>query len=244
MPPGARDFPFYDGRPYAPSTVRWLVALAAVAGGVAGLFCAPLWFGRDAALPGAILFTGLSLLGLAVLTKRRLGLMFAWPTRRDVGHGIGFAVLNLVVTLLVGWLVTRLLQTAANPVNQALGALSLAELPAFFGQTAFQLVGEELVTVVPFLAVLTLARRVGLDRRAAVTTAALAAALLFAAMHFSTYQWHIIQTVVIIGTARLVLLGAYLTTKNLWASVIAHIVNDWTLFAAAMLLAGVAGQAT
>lgn len=102
--------------------------------------------------------------------------------------------------------------------------------------TGIQLVGEELVTAIPFLAALVLVRRLGTGHRASVALAALVAALVFAAMHFPTYQWHLAQTVIIIGSARLILLGAYLLTKNLWASVIAHILNDWSLFAGVVLL--------
>lgn len=124
---------------------------------------------------------------------------------------------------------------AANPVNTTLAALPESGLPAFFALTGLQLVGEELVTAIPFLAALTLGRRLGLERRPALILASLSAALIFAAMHFPTYQWHIAQTILIIGVARLVLLGAWLATKNLWASVIAHICNDWTLFAVAWI---------
>lgn len=163
------------------------------------------------------------------------------PTGRDLWLGVGFGVLNLVTTIAVGLLVSQVLPTAANPVNATLSQLPDSGLPAFFALTGLQLVGEELVTVIPFLAALALVGRIGLQRRAALVVASLVAALFFAALHFPTYQWHVLQTVLIIGSARLVLLGAYLTTKNLWASVIAHILNDWTLFAVAVLLMRTAG---
>jgi membrane protease YdiL (CAAX protease family) len=235
MEPTRRDFPFQDGAFGTPSAFRWALALAAVAAGFAALLCGPHLFGADQPLPGVLLFVGLPLAGLAVLTRGRLGLVFARPTLRDVGVGVGFGLLNLVVTAVIGWLVTRWLQTAANPVGDTLAALANNDLAAFFGLTGLQLVGEELVTVIPFLAVLTLVRRAGGGRALSVGVAAVAAALLFAAMHFPTYHWHVLQTVLIIGSARLVLLGAYLTTKTLWASVIAHILNDWTLFALVLL---------
>lgn len=232
----ADGFPFQDGQPFAPSPWRWAIALLSVVGGLAGLMIAGPVFGQAQPWIGVLLFTGLPFLGLLVLTGGRPGLVFRRPGWQDIGVGAGFALLNLVATPLIALAVTRLFQTAANPIGDALATLSPAGLPAFLSLTGFQLIGEELVTVLPFLAVLVLAGRLGLGQRASIAIAALTAALLFAAMHLPTYQWHLAQTVIIIGSARLILLGAYLLTRNLWASVIAHILNDWTLFGALILL--------
>ena len=54
--------------------------------------------------------------------------------------------------------------------------------------------------------------------------------LWFAALHLPTYDWNVLQCLGIIGTARIVLTLSYLVTRNLWVSVGAHIINDWTLF--------------
>lgn len=203
--------------------------------GLAGLMAAPRLFGPDQQWAGVLVFVGAPLAGLALLLGGHLARVFARPSGRDILIGLGFGLLNLIATVGVGLLVSRVLQTAANPVNTILAAIPDSGLPAFFALTGLQLVGEELVTVIPFLAVLTLAGRLGVKRGTAVLLASVAAALLFAAMHFPTYQWHVLQTVLIIGSARLVLLGAYLVTKTLWASVIAHIFNDWTLFAVMLI---------
>lgn len=230
----AKTFPFEDGRPFAPSLARWAIALLSVAAGLTALMVG----GRAVGQPAAVLtFTALPFFGLLILTGGRPGLVFRRLTFGDLGVGIAFALLNLVATGVTAWLVSRLLHTAPNPVSDTLAAMSLTDLPAFFALTGVQLIGEELVTVIPFLGTLALASHLGVRRSASVVVAAVAAALVFAAMHFPTYQWHVLQTVIIIGSARLVLLGAYLLTRNLWASVIAHILNDWILFAGLILLA-------
>jgi membrane protease YdiL (CAAX protease family) len=192
-------------------------------------------------LPAVLLFVGLPLAGLFVLAEGRLNLVLPRPTGRDIAVGLGFGLLNLIAIPLLGWLVTRLIPTAPNPVGDLLSGLTPGAIPGFFAMTGLQLVGEELVTVIPFLAVMVLMRRLGVSRGASILIGALAAALAFAAMHFPTYQWHVLQAVVLIGGARLILLGAYLTTRNLWASVIAHVFNDWTLFGI-LLLAAHAGR--
>ncbi|MDZ7936908.1 MAG: CPBP family intramembrane glutamic endopeptidase, partial [Rhodoferax sp.] len=44
------------------------------------------------------------------------------------------------------------------------------------------------------------------------------------------------QCLLIIGSARLVLSLAYLKTRNLWVSTLAHIINDWVLFGGGFLM--------
>jgi hypothetical protein len=100
----------------------------------------------------------------------------------------------------------------------------------FFIKTAVQLVGEEVLTILPFLALLQwLVARGGMRRAAAVFWAWLASAVLFGSVHLPTYDWNVAQCLIIIGTARLVLTLAYVKTKNLWVSSGAHILNDWVL---------------
>lgn len=233
-----RPLPFADEGAALPAAWRWAVALFTVAAGFAALMLGEQALGT---LPAVLLFVGLPLAGLFALTEGRLGLILQRPTGRDIAVGLGFGLLNLIAIPVLGWMVTRLIPTAPNPVGDLLSGLAPGAIPGFFVTTGLQLVGEELVTVIPFLAVMVLMRRLGLPRGLAVGIAALAAALAFAAMHFPTYQWHVLQTVLLIGGARLILLGAYLTTRNLWASVIAHIFNDWTLFGV-LLLAAYAGR--
>lgn len=232
-----RELPFADDDAPKPAAWRWALALLAVAAGLAVLLLGQSALGE---LPAVLLFVALPLVGLMVLTGGRLRLVLPRPTGRDVAVGLGFGLLNLIAVPLLGWLVTRLIPTAPNPVNDLLSRLTPETIPGFFAMTGLQLIGEELVTVIPFLAVMVLARRLGASRPAAIVIGAIGAALTFAAMHFPTYQWHILQTVLLIGGARLILLGAWLTTRNLWASVIAHIFNDWTLFGV-LLLGSAAG---
>jgi hypothetical protein len=66
----------------------------------------------------------------------------------------------------------------------------------------------------------------------------LISSLLFGLIHLPTYDWNWVQCIVIIGTARMVLSLAWILTKNIWVSTGAHILNDWLLFTATMLGAG------
>ena len=67
--------------------------------------------------------------------------------------------------------------------------------------------------------------------------------LLFGLIHLPTHNWNWVQSIVVIGTARIVLTMAWLRTKNIWVSTGAHIINDWLLFTLALVGAGLAAKA-
>ncbi|WP_439487097.1 CPBP family intramembrane glutamic endopeptidase [Blastomonas fulva] len=71
----------------------------------------------------------------------------------------------------------------------------------------------------------------------------LVSAIIFALLHLPTYNWNIVQCVVVIGSARFVLTLAYVWTKNIWVSTGAHIINDWTLIGSTVLLTPLAAVA-
>lgn len=133
--------------------------------------------------------------------------------------------------MIVGLLMTRVMELAPNNSVADLATAGTAELLLFLPRTFIQLIGEELITILPLLAVLWLCvSRFGLSRRRALVIAVIASTLLFAALHLPTYGWNVVQCLGTIGTARLVLTLAYVLTRNLWVSVTAHVANDWSLF--------------
>ena len=111
----------------------------------------------------------------------------------------------------------------------------------FFARTALQLLGEEVMTILPFLALLALCTRgLGMGRRSAMVVAWLLSAVLFALAHLPAYGWNLLQCLVVIGSARLVLTLPWIMTKNLWVSTGAHVINDWLLFSMGLLAATLA----
>lgn len=232
-----RDFPFYGGDPVRISVVGWLVVLALSAAGFAALMLSPLVLpGRLGGWIGVGLFVLAPLLGLRAVAGRHWAAMFHRPTARDIWIGLAFAPLTLLTSAVVAVGVMRVGLTSANPVAATLLELKGVDLALFVAATAPQLLGEELVTIIPFLALLTLLSHLKAPRKVAIAVAWIGSAALFGALHLSTYQWHLGQVLLIIGTARLVLTIPYLITKNLWSSTIAHIANDWIVFATILLL--------
>ena len=235
-----RDFPFYNGLPRRPPAAHWAAALLGCALAFMVLTLAPrTWPGPAGLFLGMAGFGAANLLALFLLAGADWTAPFARPSYRDILLGLAGTVLTILASGLAGWGVLTWTEgeLAANPAVQSLSARRGVDLFGFLAGTLPQLLGEEVLMLVPFLAILTLAHKLGASRRVAIAAAWIGSALVFAAAHLPTYQWHVGQTFATIGVARLALTVPYLLTKNLWSSTIAHVANDWGLMAVA---AGVA----
>lgn len=243
--PGGPDFPFYRGDRPRISIGGWLLVLAGSAAGFAALVT-PLPFADDV-MTGwlrAAAFVGLPLLGMAIATPSRWTAIFGRVGLREVKLMVVFALLNIVISLAVGATVKAFGTVAANATIADAANLDGPHLFNFFAKVAVQLLGEELITILPFLAILTLCHAaVGIGRKPAVIAAWLLSALIFGALHLPTYDWNIVQCLVVIGSARLVLTWAYVWSKNIWVSTGAHIINDWAIMASTIFLAPLATTA-
>lgn len=238
----ADDFPFYADEPATISAAGWLLVVAGTAAGFAALVT-PLFF-EDTMLTGwlrAAAFVILPLGALALAAPGRWQAIFRPVGLREVLLMIAFALLNIVVSMAIGLLIKTFGTVSANASVAAAAGLEGAELAGFFAKVALQLLGEELITILPFLALLTvLHSRAGLSRTAAVLAAWVLSAIIFGLLHLPTYDWNVVQCLAVIGGARLVLTWAYVWTKNLWVSTGAHIINDWALICSIVFLAPLA----
>jgi uncharacterized protein len=238
------DFPFYNGAPVAISGRQWLFVMAAVVLGFLALVLPIPWPGGPwGAMIPAVLFPVIPLAALAHVAPGHWTRIFGPVRGREVRLMFGFALLNLVVSMSVGAVVSALTQVSANASTAQLGGMDTAARVAFYAKTLPQLFGEEVVTLLPFLALLYLLTQVaGVGRRAAVVGAWLISSVIFGLIHLPTYDWNLVQCLVIIGSARMVLTLPWILTKNIWVSTGAHIVNDWLLFTVGLLGAGLVGK--
>ncbi|WP_339900067.1 CPBP family intramembrane glutamic endopeptidase [uncultured Gilvimarinus sp.] len=233
----ARDYPFYNNKPVAISARGWALVLVLVALGFAGLTSSLPFYGDiSSQIVPPLLFVLLSLIGLALVAGSHWRALFFKVTLKDVGWMVLIALANLAVTLVVALLVQNFLAVKPNAAIEMLLAMDSPHRAMFFIKTIPQLMGEELITILPFLAIVQLCTRVlHWKLLPAVTLAWLLTAIMFGMLHLPTYQWNWLQCIIIIGSARLVLTLAYIKTKNLWTSFGAHVINDWALFSAVIL---------
>ena len=200
------DFPFYDGGPVTIPVWKWVVAWFGTFLGFLVLSFYPAGNNIESLVP-RFLFMAIPLVIFAYLLKPHWRLIFKKPRPKDCGYMVLFAVLNMILTPILGILVMMLgFPTAGNVVGDSLAGADALELAAFYTGTK------------------------------AILWAWFVSAIWFGAVHFPTYQWNIIQALIIIGGARIVLTLAFIRTKNVWVSTGAHIINDWVLFTGIMLL--------
>ena len=239
------DFPFYADTPPTVSGAGWLLVLVATAIGFAALGT-PMPF-EDNIVTGwlrAAVFVGLPLLALALAAPGRWQAIFRRVGLREVLLMFVFAILNIIITMSIGTLMTIFGTTTGNEGIASAANLEGARLASFFAKVGLQLLGEELITILPFLAILWYCHvKAGLGRNAAVLIAWLVSAIAFALIHLPTYNWNVVQCLMIIGSARLVLTWAYVWTKNIWVSTGAHIINDWLIIGSTVFLAPLAATA-
>ena len=234
------DFPFYNGVPVSLSAAQWLFVMAAVAAGFLVLVLPIPWPGGPlGALIPALLFPLIPLAALARVAPGYWQAIFGKVGRRELRLMLGFALLNIVVTMSVGAFVRAIADVTSNAATAQLGSMDTSGRIAFFAKTLPQLFGEEVVTLLPFLAILyLLVNRFGIGRNGAIVGAWVISSLLFGLIHLPTYDWNVVQCVFVIGTARLVLTLPWILTKNIWVSTGAHIINDWLLFTMSLAGAG------
>lgn len=233
------DLPFYDGVPVELTTSRWIAVWAACVAGflVLTFFPQP---GNLAAIVPRTLFVAIPLAVLALVAGRGWTALFRRVGWRDLLAMVAFALLNIAVTFTVGAVVGALTRVSPNPTIAAAGEAGWVDTVALYVGSGIQLVGEEVFTLLPFLAGLYLLfAKAGLSRRTAVVLAWVASALWFGAAHLPTYDWNAAQSFLVIGSARIAFTLAFIRTKNLWVAAGAHILNDWVFLTAAV--AGLAG---
>lgn len=238
----ASDFPFYNGAPASISNRQWLLVLAMVVAGFLILASPIPWPGGMfwQFIP-AILLPGMPLVALAYVAPGHWKAIFGKVGGREVRLMLGFALLNIVVSMGVGVIVNALTEVTPNAATSQLGGLDTAGRIAFFAKTLPQLLGEEVITLLPFLALLQwFSKGLGMGRKGAIIGAWLLTSIIFGLIHLPTYGWNWVQCIFVIGSARMVLTLPWILTKNIWVSTGAHIVNDWLLFTVSLVGAGLA----
>ncbi len=227
----ARDFPFYNGLPKKINGARWWLVMIGVLAGFLVLSYATIFEGPYLSFIPALLFPGIPLICLAMVTGHYWKELFYKVKWRDIKWMILFALLNIIVTLSVSFLVKALFGTNPNAAVSQLGEMERGDQILFLVRTIPQLFGEEVLTILPFLAMMYLFySRFKMSRKQSIVLAWIGACIIFGAVHLPTYDWNFVQCFVIIGIARLILLIPYIKTKNIWVSTGTHIINDWIIF--------------
>lgn len=236
------DFPFYNAIPADVATWKWLlVILSGIVGFLALVLC-PVDDQLLLLVP-RVFFTAIQLITFALLVEPHWRAIFRPVRAADVGAIVVFWLMNLVVSSILGLVVRALFGANGDAAIGGIADLSLIEKGAFFVGSGIQILGEELFTILPLLALLTWFHRAGMRRSTALLLAWTITAVWFGLAHLPAYGWNVIQVLVVIGVARLILSLAFIRTKNVWVSTGAHVLHDWFSFALVMFLGASAAPA-
>ena len=231
------DVPFYNGQPVQVAGWKWLVIVLAAVAGFLALVLIPAT-GNLALLGTRILFVAIPAVAFIALTGGAWKAIFRPLKGKDVLTMLAFWAIYMVLSSVVAIIIK-----SADPghvtANRATDSVSSAsELVFFYLGTFIQLFGEELFSIIPFLAIAAVAyQRFKLSRKTSLIIAWLLTAVWFGAAHLPTYDWNFLQCFLVIGLARLVLTLAYLRTKNILVSFGAHLMIDWGIFTATLIFA-------
>jgi membrane protease YdiL (CAAX protease family) len=225
-----QDLPFYDGTPVEIEGRGWLVIVASVLVAFLALTLIPLRSFPYNLVP-TLLFVGIPLLALRVVARQRWTCLFRPLHLRSFVLMLLFGLATLAGSMAVGWVLQRFVELHSNPVADEIEAMSDVQIGEAFIATSIQLVGEELFGILPFLAVLWLCvKHLHMSREIGILIALVVSGLFFGAAHLPTYDWHWAQSLIGIGSTRIILTLAYIATRNLWVSAGTHIINDWAGF--------------
>ncbi|ERM18229.1 CPBP family intramembrane glutamic endopeptidase [Brevibacillus laterosporus] len=244
--PKESDIPFYNGTPVELTQKNWLLTFGAL---ICSFLFSPIitLFVENEQLAewlAVILFPLVLFYGWRIAAGRQAYALFRKITLRDLGMVLVFLPVSLIGTLLLGFVVELFFPLSAHPgitasADEARTAASsvVSELLINNGvHNLFQLFWEELIVILPFIAVMQFFyQKAKFSRKKAMLVALLLSSILFGLFHLSTYEGNLVQAIVVIGLGRMFDTLAYIVTRNLWVSFIVHFLYDMILFLMAFL---------
>ena len=229
------DFPFYDGVPVRLTGRHWALVSAATVAALGALFIpATVTIGAIGLLLLTVLFSAIPLAVLARVAPGHWKALFRPVRLADVGVMVGYALLALIISGQVARVAAVFAGMEPNPIIDVIEDADGAGRSFIGVLIAAQIFWEELLGIIPFLALLALLHARGWSRRRSVLVALLLSSTLFGVVHLSTYGWNIAQSLLVIGSARAILTLAYIRTKNLWVAFGTHVIYDGILLVAAI----------
>ena len=213
---GKLDFPFYDDNPKL-SVKQWLVLFA----GVVIFVCFIIFPNDNPIYLNSILMFLIMFIPVTIVTKGKLGYLFKMPKLKD---------LVLVIFLLIGYLIYSIImitilshfgiETVQDQIlNTNMDFITVISI-------LFQLVGEELIKIIPFLMITHILYKYSQNRKLSIAISLIIILIFFGLMHYEAYSGNIAQIILIIGFGSFFNMLAYLKTKNATVSYLYHLILD------------------
>lgn len=210
------DFPFYNDNPKLTKN-QWMTLIIGVL--VTIIFLA--WpISMPQYINSIILFL-LMIIPISVVSRGKLGYLFKIPKKRDILLIIILYIGYYLYVFVVGILLYKYgYDFASNEI------LTVDNRELTFLGIIIQLIGEELIKVIPFLIILHELYKYNHNRKLSFMIALTLTLILFALLHYKAYAGHLLQIFLIIGLGSIFDMFAYLKTKNVTVSYILHFMVD------------------
>lgn len=167
----------------------------------------------------------ISLLSVVIVDRNFIVKIFLPLKSRDLFYiiiGLGFSIIAVVISSIA---VTKLgIKSDVNPIFEV---LTPDNFKSFFISTLIQFIAEEIIFIIPFLFVIN--KMKSENKILKTILAIIFSSVIFGTMHLSTYNYNVLQAVLIISIIRAGLSMSYVLSKNLTVTYLIHIIYDWSL---------------
>lgn len=213
------DFPFEDV-----PLKNWILALLISMGGFFyisfGAFTLPKFLLNEYFI--GFLFLFFCFVALYVLDPKFFTKLFKKLKKRDI--------LIIILTVFISYSLAILSSLGQSNLveNPIAGVINKNNIVRILIMTAVQLIGEEVLFVIPFLFVYNMLKN-KTNKKLSILLAWIISSLVFGMLHLPTYSFNFYQAFIVIGAVRMGMSLSYILTKNLTVSYIAHVLYDFVI---------------
>lgn len=183
-----------------------------------------------------IIYLLLNIAGLEWASKDNWKLLFRKVTWKNVWMAIGYSIAAVVLSIIFAEILVKIFGTLghANPI--ATNTHTLLEYVINQFESIFQLMGEEILAIVPFLALISLGKYLKWNQTLVTVLAIILSSILFGMAHTWAYGG-VLAGIEATFVGRIILTLTFVKTKNIWVSYFAHYLYDFIVFTVAFLAA-------
>lgn len=214
------DFPFYNNNPKL-SIQRWIILLISV------LIPLILIFLPHTGLERAegILYFLIPFLIFGIVSSWKYDLICKKLQRNDLKLIISLIILEFIFSIAIALIIKYIFNIHAQ-TNPAIGELSSL---LFWIVFPFQIFGEELLKIIPFLLLLTIFYKISNNRKISIVISTALVLIMFGLIHLPAYK-NIFSVLLLQGLGSIFTMFGYLKTKNIFVSYLIHIIYDTITF--------------
>ncbi|KYG33415.1 CPBP family intramembrane glutamic endopeptidase [Priestia endophytica] len=176
-------------------------------------------------LISTVCFTLIQVLCFYLLFRKNIKWFFKKISWRQIKWAFYFSVVALLISMSIALLITKSSYALdSNPSIEDQGIVQVIKL-------IIGLLGEEILFFSTFFLVLSLCLKKNFKKRMLnLYVSILFSCLVFGLAHLWTYDFNIVQCLIVIGLPSAIKVILYLWSKNLWCTYLQHFMYDFIVF--------------